>query len=184
MYELKGLENPTKWNPKLTPYGKPSDSYIIGKNKSPDPHAIPIDLLHMHYAGTLHGVRVAFLARHGQGHRLLPSEVPGRANIHGFKELGVKWLISVSACGSLAEELKPGHFAIPNGLFDRTSRGSTTFFGDGAVAHVSLADPFCGTLCKVSFSPYHHRNLGKNIKCTIKCMLSNAHCPIYSALII
>lgn len=130
MYKMEGLEDTMSWTPSLTPYGEPSDSYTIG---------------------TLKGVRIAFLARHGKGHRLLPSEVPSRANIHGFKELGVKWLISVSACGSLTEYLKPGDCAVPNGLFDRTNRGDATFFGGGAVAHTSLADPFCPVLGKVLY---------------------------------
>jgi 5'-methylthioadenosine phosphorylase len=109
-----------------TPYGDPSDSYTLG---------------------TLAGQRVAFLPRHGRGHRLLPGEVNARANIYGFKQLGVKYLISVSAVGSLQEELAPGHVVVPDNLFDRT-RGfrADTFFGGGCVAHVGFDKPFCPIL--------------------------------------
>jgi 5'-methylthioadenosine phosphorylase len=106
-----------------TPYGDPSDQFVIG---------------------TLAGQRVAFLPRHGRGHRLLPSEVPSRANIYAFKSLGVERLIAVSAVGSLRDELYPGLLAIPDQLVDRT-RGlrPPTFFGEGLVAHVPFAHPFC-----------------------------------------
>jgi 5'-methylthioadenosine phosphorylase len=109
-----------------TPFGAPSDAYTIG---------------------TLGGQRVAFLPRHGRGHRLTPSEVPSRANIHGFKQLGVRYLLSVSAVGSLQEAFAPGHVVVPDQLFDRT-RGHRpdTFFGDGLVAHVTFEKPFCPVL--------------------------------------
>lgn len=111
-----------------TPFGDPSDAYTVG---------------------TLAGQRVAFLPRHGRGHRLTPSEVPAAANIHGFKQLGVRYLISVSAVGSLKQELAPGHVVIPDQLFDRT-RGyrADSFFGGGIVAHVGFDKPFCATLRK------------------------------------
>lgn len=89
---------------------------------------------------------MAFLSRHAPGHRIMPAELNARANVWGFKKLGVKWLISVSACGSLKEEYEPGHLVVPSGLFDRTSGRELTFFGDGCVSHTSLADPFCKTL--------------------------------------
>ncbi len=109
-----------------TPFGTPSDAYVLGD---------------------LAGLRVAFLPRHGRGHRLMPSEVPGRANIYGFKQLGVKYLISVSAVGSLREDYAPGHVVIPDQLFDRT-RGirPLSFFGDGIVAHIGFDHPFCAEL--------------------------------------
>ena len=122
MYDLKSLEDCQEVDIALTPFGSPSAPFTIGK---------------------LHGVNVAFLARHGESHTILPQEVPSRANIYAFKMLGVKWLIGVSACGSLNEKFAPGHLAVPDGLFDRTTGRDQTFFGKGAVAHVSLADPFC-----------------------------------------
>ena len=111
-----------------TPFGDPSDPYILG---------------------TLEGKQVAFLARHGRGHRILPTELNFRANIHGFKQLGVDRIISVSAVGSLKEEHKPLDFVIPDQFFDRTRHRVDTFFGDGVVAHVALADPICPQLSTV-----------------------------------
>ena len=109
-----------------TPFGEPSGAYVIA---------------------TLRGRRVAFLARHGIGHRLLPSELNFRANIYGFKVLGVEWILSASAVGSLRGDYKPQDIVIPTQFFDRT-RGSrvSTFFGDGLVAHVGFAHPFCALL--------------------------------------
>ena len=111
-----------------TPFGAPSDAYVCG---------------------TLEGRRVAFLARHGRGHRILPSELNFRANIHGFKQLGVDRIVSVSAVGSLKEELKPLDFVIPDQFFDRTRHRVDTFFGNGIVAHIAFGDPVCGDLAKV-----------------------------------
>ncbi len=111
-----------------TPYGAPSAPYVLG---------------------TLSGKRIAFLPRHGRGHVLLPSEIPFRANIHGFKQLGVEWLISVSAVGSLKEDIHPGHIVIPDQFIDLTKTREATFFGDGVVAHVSMADPVCGVLSEI-----------------------------------
>ena len=108
-----------------TPFGKPSS---------------PITL------GTLQGKPVAFLARHGIGHTLSPSEVPYRANIYALKSLGVKRIVSVSACGSLRETYEPGHILIPDQIFDFTHKRNRTFFGDGVVVHASVADPFCASL--------------------------------------
>ena len=104
-----------------TPFGNTSDDIIVG---------------------TLHGRPVAFLPRHGRGHVLTPAEVPYRANIFALKSLGVRYIISVSACGSLREEFAPGHVVIPDQLFDHTRGRPSTFFGRGLVAHVSVADPF------------------------------------------
>ncbi len=107
-----------------TPFGKPSDAYITG---------------------TLDGVRVAFLPRHGRGHRVTPTELNARANIYGFKKLGVQYLISVTAVGSLRQDYAPLDIVIPDQLFDRTRNREQayTFFGNGLVAHVGFADPFC-----------------------------------------
>jgi len=109
-----------------TPFGKPSDAIIIG---------------------TLHGHRIAFLPRHGRGHRYNPTELPYRANIYALKTLGVKYLIGVSACGSLQDEFAPGHIVIPDQLYDNTKNRHNTFFEGGVVAHVGVADPFTPELC-------------------------------------
>jgi 5'-methylthioadenosine phosphorylase len=108
-----------------TPFGEPSDAIVTG---------------------TLDGLRVAFLPRHGVGHRILPSELPVRANIYALKSLGVEFILGISAVGSLREEIEPLHMVVPDQLIDRTRGRTSTFFGDGIVAHVSLADPFCPTL--------------------------------------
>jgi 5'-methylthioadenosine phosphorylase len=110
-----------------TPFGAPSDAYVVG---------------------TLEGRQVAFLARHGRGHRILPSELNFRANIHGFKQLGAERILSVSAVGSLKEEHKPGEFLIVDQFVDRTRHRIDTFFGDGVVAHVAFADPVCPQLAE------------------------------------
>ena len=117
-----------------TPFGAPSDAYIVG---------------------SIAGQRVAFLPRHGRGHRINPSRVNYRANIYGFKLLGVEYLIGVSACGSLQERIAPGHIVIPDQLFDRTHGRAGSFFDDptvgtdGLVAHVNVADPFCPSLSAI-----------------------------------
>lgn len=108
-----------------TPFGRPSDALVTGR---------------------LDGVPVAFLARHGRHHSLIPSEIPFRANIHAMKQLGVRYLVSVSAVGSLQEGIAPLDLVLPDQFIDRTQRREGTFFGAGAVAHVSLADPVCGVL--------------------------------------
>jgi 5'-methylthioadenosine phosphorylase len=102
--------------------------------------------------GTLRGRRVAFLARHGQGHRLLPSELNFRANVYGFKVLGVEWILSASAVGSLREELRPLDLVIPDQFIDRTRGRISTFFGGGLVAHVGFAHPFCATLSGLTYA--------------------------------
>ncbi len=111
-----------------TPFGAPSDAYILG---------------------ALEGRNVAFLARHARGHKLLPTELNFRANIYGFKQLGVERIVSVSAVGSLKEEHKPLDFVIPDQFFDRTRHRVDTFFGDGLVAHVGFGDPVCGEMARV-----------------------------------
>jgi 5'-methylthioadenosine phosphorylase len=111
-----------------TPFGEPSDPYVLG---------------------SLAGRKIAFLARHGRGHRILPSELNFRANIYGFKQLGVERIISVSAVGSLKEEHKPGEFVIVDQFVDRTRHRVDTFFGDGVVGHIAFADPVCRQLAEV-----------------------------------
>jgi 5'-methylthioadenosine phosphorylase len=115
-----------------TPFGAPSDAFI---------------------RGTLAGHEVVFLPRHGRGHKLLPSEIPHRANIHGFKDLGVKWIISVSAVGSLQHDYSPGDIVLPSQFFDRTKgRAADTFFGEGIVAHVAFGDPISSELQEVLYA--------------------------------
>ena len=111
-----------------TPFGAPSGPYVLA---------------------TLRGRRVAFLARHGDGHRYTPSELNYRANIFGFKVLGVEWILSASAVGSLREDFKPLDLVVPDQFFDRTRGRISTFFGEGIVAHVGFAHPFCGPLSGV-----------------------------------
>lgn len=108
-----------------TPFGAPSGPFIEGR---------------------LGDRRLVFLSRHGQGHRLSPSEINYRANVWGMKKLGVEWLVSVSAVGSLREHIRPGDLVVIDQCIDRTHRRASTFFGDGAVGHVSMADPVCGHL--------------------------------------
>src|ERR1700690_4066990 len=124
LYNMAGLEDTREVKVK-TPFGDPSDALIIG---------------------TLEGKRVAFLSRHARGHRFSPSEINYRAIIHAIKQLGVERIISVSAAGSLQEDLKPLDFLIPDQFYDRTKHRVSTFFGDGVVAHVGFAHPVCGQL--------------------------------------
>ncbi|MFQ5743328.1 MAG: S-methyl-5'-thioadenosine phosphorylase [Acidobacteriota bacterium] len=127
LYEMEELRDREEVRV-TTPFGDPSDVYVLG---------------------TLDGVPVAFLSRHGRGHRLSPSELPFRANIYGFKSLGVERLLSASAVGSLREEIEPLDVVIPDQFVDRTRGRTATFFGDGIVAHVSFADPVCAELTEV-----------------------------------
>jgi 5'-methylthioadenosine phosphorylase len=113
-----------------TPFGEPSDAIILGN---------------------LEGVKIAFLPRHGEGHRISPSELPAKANIYALKSLGVERIISVSAVGSLKEEIKPLDIVIPDQLIDATKGRASTFFTDGIVGHVSFAEPFCPVLSQLSF---------------------------------
>ena len=127
LYSMPGLSRVKELKLK-TPFGAPSDAYVLG---------------------TLAGRKVAFLARHGRGHRLLPSELNFRANIHGFKQLGVERIVSISAVGSLKEQHKPLEFVIPDQFFDRTRHRVDTFFGRGVVAHIAFADPVCAEMASV-----------------------------------
>jgi 5'-methylthioadenosine phosphorylase len=127
LYSIPGLSDSHELR-QQTPFGEPSDAYVLGN---------------------LHGRKVAFLARHGRGHRLLPSELNFRANIYGFKQLGVERIVSLSAVGSLKEEHAPLQFVIPDQFFDRTRHRIDTFFGDGLVAHIGFGDPVCAELSGV-----------------------------------
>lgn len=124
LYAMPGLRETREYNIG-TPFGRPSAPIVVG---------------------TLDGMRVAFLARHGVGHQITPSEVPYRANIFALKSLGTPRIISISACGSLKEELPPGHIVIPDQIYDNTHARPRSFFGEGLVAHVSVANPFCEDL--------------------------------------
>src|ERR1700704_3443326 len=121
LYSMSGLTE-TREGCVKTPFGDPSDAIVLG---------------------TLEGKRVAFLARHGRGHRILPGEINYRANVYAMKLLGVERIISVSAVGSLKEDLRPGEFLVPDQFFDRTKNRISTFFGEGIVAHVAFAHPTC-----------------------------------------
>jgi len=113
-----------------TPFGKPSDTIVVGK---------------------LEGVGVAFLPRHGKGHRISPTEIPVRANIYALKWLGVEWLIAVNSVGSFKQEIKPGDLVIPDQLIDRTRSRVNSFFGEGIVAHIPFAEPFCPVLSHILY---------------------------------
>src|SRR5438309_10804758 len=127
LYAMGELKNAREIRVK-TPFGEPSDGIVLG---------------------TLEGKRVAFLARHGRGHRILPSEINYRANVYATRLLGVERIISVSAVGSLKEDLRPGEFLVPDQFFDRTKNRICTFFGEGIVAHVAFAHPTCGQVSDV-----------------------------------
>lgn len=135
LYEIDGLTD-IKEVQLETPFGRPSDTFITGMLK---------------------GVKMVFLPRHGRGHRLLPSEVPYRANIYGMKMLGVQRIISVSAVGSMREDIVPGHIVIPDQFFDRTQgKRASTFFGQGVTGHVQFADPVCAELSEALFLAGQH----------------------------
>ena len=127
LYSMPGLTDVREVKQE-TPFGEPSDAYVLG---------------------TLAGRKVAFLARHGRGHRVLPTELNFRANVYGLKQLGVERIVSVSAVGSLKEEHQPLDFVIPDQFFDRTRHRVDTFFGDGIVAHIAFAEPVCPQLAQV-----------------------------------
>jgi 5'-methylthioadenosine phosphorylase len=142
LYSMSGLTNTREIRVK-TSFGDPSDAFVVG---------------------ALEGKRVAFLARHGRGHRILPSELNFRANVYALKLLGVQRIISVSAVGSLQENLRPGEFLVPDQFFDSTKGRKSTFFGDGIVAHVTFDKPTCAQLstiladaCVSTAVPVHRR---------------------------
>lgn len=129
IYDIEGITE-TRKQKISTPFGDPSDTIVIGN---------------------LEGIPVAFLPRHGRGHFIMPSELNSRANIYALKSLGVEQIISISACGSLKEELKPRDIVIPDQLFDRTRQRPCTFFGEGIVAHIGFANPYCPELSQTLY---------------------------------
>ena len=129
LYDIDGMENRREVTVE-TPFGDPSDVVVVGE---------------------INGVEAAFLPRHGRGHRFSPTEIPVKANIYALKSLGVERVVSVSAVGSLKEHIKPLDLVVPDQIIDRTRRRSDTFFGDGIVAHVGFADPFCNELRRIAF---------------------------------
>jgi 5'-methylthioadenosine phosphorylase len=132
-----------------TPFGEPSDAFVLGD---------------------LEGRRVAFLARHGRGHRILPSELNFRANIYAMKKLGVERILSVSAVGSLKEEHKPGDFVVPDQFIDRTFHRVSTFFGDGVVGHVAFGDPVCATVAQTIVTACNKEGVTAKPAGTYVCM--------------
>lgn len=148
LYSMSGLTDAHEIRVK-TPFGNPSDIVVLG---------------------TLEGKRVAFLARHGRGHCILPSEINYRANIYAMKLLGVERIISVSAVGSLKEGLRPGEFLVPDQFFDRTKNRASTFFGDGLVAHVPFAHPTCGELSDVLADACVHETVKVHRRGTYICI--------------
>jgi 5'-methylthioadenosine phosphorylase len=148
LYSMPGFTDPKELR-QQTPFGDPSDAYVLG---------------------TLAGRKVAFLARHGRGHLISPSELNFRANIHGFKQLGVERIVSVSAVGSLKEEHHPLDFVIPDQFFDRTRHRIDTFFGDGVVAHVAFADPICAEMATVVQSACKKAGIAAKRGGTYVCM--------------
>jgi len=129
LYDIEGLTD-IKEVEIDTPFGKPSDSIITGR---------------------LGGVGLAFLPRHGRGHRISPTEVPSRANIYALKSLGVERIIAINSCGSFKEAIKPGHLLIPDQIIDRTRNRTSTFFSGDIVAHIEFADPFCPVLSQIVY---------------------------------
>jgi 5'-methylthioadenosine phosphorylase len=129
LYDIEGLTDVKEVRPE-TPFGKPSDAIVVGK---------------------LGGLGIAFLPRHGRGHRINHTAVPYRANIYALKALGVEFIISSNSCGSFKEELKPGHLLIPDQIIDRTRQRTSTFFTEGIVAHIQFADPFCPVLSDIVY---------------------------------
>jgi len=129
LYDIEGMKGVEEVDIN-TPFGKPSDKIVVGK---------------------LEGVGVAFLPRHGRGHRLLPTEVPYRANIYALKSLGVERIIGINSVGSLKEEFQPNDLLIPDQLIDRTRGRTSTFFGEGIVAHIPFGEPFCPSLSQLVY---------------------------------
>ena len=148
LYQMEGLERIREIEVK-TPFGKPSDKLVRGR---------------------LAGVELVFLPRHGPGHRWLPTEINFRANTFAMKKMGVERIISVSAVGSLQEQIAPGHVVIPDQFIDRTTHRPSTFFGRGLVAHVSLADPFCKDLSAILASAANDERAKVHAGGTYLCM--------------
>lgn len=158
LYALPGLED-TRSLKVDTPFGQPSSEILCGKHGA---------------------VELCFIARHGEGHRLLPTEVPYQANIYALKQLGVTWCLSVAAVGSLREELAPGHAVVPDQFIDRTHGRNNTFFGNGIAAHVSFADPFCPVLRKALFEAAKTTSEGKDLSVHSSGTYLNMEGPAFS----
>jgi 5'-methylthioadenosine phosphorylase len=161
LYSMTGLTNAREIRVK-TPFGDPSDAIVLG---------------------TLEGKRVAFLARHGRGHRILPSEINYRANVYAMKLLGVERIISVSAVGSLKEDLRPGEFLVPDQFFDRTKNRISTFFGEGIVAHMAFAHPTCGQVSGVLADACVHEAIMVHRRGTYICIEGPQFSTLAEALV-
>jgi len=148
LYKIEGLTHIEEVDLD-TPFGKPSAPITVGR---------------------LEGVRLAFLPRHGRGHRISPTQVPYRANIYALKSLGVEWLISVNAVGSFKEEIKPGALVIPDQLIDRTRSRASSFFGDGIVVHIPFAEPFCPVLSQILYKTAKETGANVHLKGTYVAM--------------
>jgi len=148
IYDIEGITE-TRKQKISTPFGDPSDTIVIGN---------------------LEGIPVAFLPRHGRGHFIMPSELNSRANIYALKSLGVEQIISISACGSLKEELKPRDIVIPDQLFDRTRQRPYTFFGEGIVAHIGFANPYCPELSQTLYQAAKDLRLSVHLSGTYVCI--------------
>ena len=148
IYDIEGITE-TRKQKISTPFGDPSDTIVIGN---------------------LEGITVAFLPRHGRGHFIMPSELNSRANIYALKSLGVEQIISISACGSLKEELKPRDIVIPDQLFDRTRQRPYTFFGEGIVAHIGFANPYCPELSQTLYQAAKDLRLSVHLGGTYVCI--------------
>jgi 5'-methylthioadenosine phosphorylase len=148
LYNMENLSD-VSTVPLETPFGHPSDPYVIG---------------------TLKGVRVAFLPRHGTGHQLTPSEINYRANIFGFKRLGVTHIVSVTAVGSLREEIRPLDIVIPDQFYDRTRNRKSTFFGNGLTAHIAFADPVCPDLASALYEAASETDIPARKGGTLVCI--------------
>ena len=129
LYDMEGMTDIEEVDIS-TPFGKPSDTIVIGR---------------------LEGVGIAFLPRHGKGHRIMPTEIPYRANIYALKSLGVEHIIAINSAGSFKKEIKPGDLLVPDQLIDRTKGRVSTFFEEGIVGHIPFADPFCPVLSQVIY---------------------------------
>jgi len=148
LYDIEGLTDIEEVDVK-TPFGKPSDTITIGK---------------------LEGVGIAFLPRHGKGHRISPSEIPVRANIYALKSLGVEHIIAINSAGSFKEEIKPGDLVIPDQLIDRTRNRVNSFFGEGIVAHIPFAEPFCPVLSQIVFEAARQAGASVHLRGTYVAM--------------
>jgi 5'-methylthioadenosine phosphorylase len=164
LYQIEGMTEIKEVHIE-TPFGVPSDSIITGK---------------------LDGVGIAFLPRHGRGHHILPGEIPARANIYALKYIGVDCIIAINSCGSFKDELEPGDLLIPDQVIDNTKGRTSTFFGDGVVAHISLAEPFCNQLSQVLYQCAQEagarvRNKGTYITIEGPALSSRAESRLYKA---